>query len=41
MKDLEELKEVLDDFYESMLKATNSEQQELIEEYAKLILEDF
>lgn len=41
MEDLEELKEVLNNFYEFMLKATNPEQQELIEEYAKLILEDF
>ena len=41
MEDLEELKEVLNNFYEFMLKATDSEQQELVEEYAKLILEDF
>ena len=41
MEDLEELKELLNNLYEFMLKASASEQEEMIEEYAKLILEDF
>ena len=40
-EDVSELKDILSNFYEFMLKATDSEKQELIEEYAKLIVEDF
>jgi len=40
-EDIIQLEELLTNFYEFMLKASNEEQSEMIQEYAKLIYADF
>ena len=40
-EDIIQLEELLTNFYEFMLKAKNTEQQEMIQEYAQIICDDF